>query len=514
VEIRKRRLELTLWAFLLSLSYYPGYLGFLAWFSLVRPLMIIARLQGRPAFNSAYFFGFFFNVFSLYWIAMVTPPGTLAAIAIVGFYYAAVLMLFNRLYHRKPVLGAIALPFLWVGMEYFRTLSQFAFPWSDLGYSQADYLYILQIVSVISVHGLSFLIVAVNVLLWQIFRKEVSAEKKLTSILVSIAVVALLTAYGWVVMPPHPVEGKFKVSILQGSVPLEEKWARANEGYSINLYDSLTRSVADSSVELFVWPETAVPTYLSHSASDRKRLGEIAITSGGYHLVGAMGASLKNGSRNYYNSCYQISPSGTTEKRYDKVKLVPFSEQVPYQDHLPFLRKEFLKKYLTFIETYDVQWWSDFHAGDSLVLFELPDTRYAVLICFESAFPNYARQAILEGADFVVGITNDTWFGHSVGIHMHSRIFLTRAVENRCWMVRAANSGYSYIVDKYGRIRGELQLDEVASLTGKIRMLDGFSVFTRIGDVVGLVSFLISLSIVVILLLSWFITRLFSVRQS
>jgi len=476
--------------------------------------MIIARLQRRPAFNAAYFFGFLFNAFSLYWIAMVTPPGTLAAIVIVGFYYAAVLMLFNRLYHRKPVLGAVALPFLWVGMEYFRTLSQFAFPWSDLGYSQADYLYILQIVSVISVHGLSFLIVIVNVLLWQLFRAEVSAEKKVTSVLASIALVAMLVAYGWVVMPPHTVEGKFNVSILQGSVPLEEKWARANEGYSINLYDSLARSVEDSSVELFVWPETAAPAYLSHSVQDRRRLGEIAVASGGYHLVGSMGATLKNGSQYHYNSCYQISPSGITEKRYDKVKLVPFSEQVPYQDYLPFLRKEFLTKYLTFIETYDVQWWSDFHAGDSLVLFEMPDTRYAVLICFESAFPNYARQAILKGADFVVGITNDTWFGHSVGIHMHSRIFLTRAVENRCWMVRAANSGYSYIVDKYGRIRGELPLDEVTTLTGKIRMLDGYSVFTRIGDVVGLVSFLISLAIVAILFLSWFITRFFSARQS
>jgi len=152
---------------------------------------------------------------------------------------------------------------------------------------------------------------------------------------------------------------------------------------------------------------------------------------------------------------------------------------------------------------------SDFYPGDSLLLFELPGARYAVLICFESTFPMYAREAILKGADFVVGITNDTWFGHSVGVHMHARIFLTRAVENRCWMARAANSGISYIVDGYGRIRQQLSLDEVAALKGGITLLSGFSVFTRVGDVTGLVSFLITVGLLAILLLVWLFRKLF-----
>lgn len=476
--------------------------------------MIIARLRGRPAFTAAYFFAFIFNAFSLYWVALVTPPGTAAAVVIVSFYYTAVLVIFNRLHHRRPLYGAIALPFLWVGMEFFRTLSQFAFPWSDLGYSQADYLYVLQIVSIISVHGLSFLIVTVNVLLWQVFRRGLSGERRITCGLISGAVVLLLVAYGWAVMPPYPVAGTFKVAVLQGSVPLHEKWARANEDYSLQLYDSLARSIGDSAVKLYIWPETAAPSYLSHSPSDRQVVGATARATGAYHLVGALGASMVGREPRHYNSCYQFNPEGYMEARYDKVRLVPFSEQVPYQSYLPFLRREVLSKYLTFIETYDVQWWSDFHPGDSLVLYELPDARYAVLICFESTFPNYAREAIRKGADFIVGITNDTWFGHSVGVYMHSRILLTRAVENRCWMARAANSGISYIVDGYGRIRGELRLDEVAGLVGGIEMLDGRSVFTRIGDVVGLASFLITLATIGILLLLWIFRRVFPAASS
>jgi apolipoprotein N-acyltransferase len=497
---------------LLSLAFYPGYFGFLAWLALVRPLMIITSLKGRQAFNAAYFYSFLFNLFSLYWVALVTPPGMITAVVIVAFYYTAVLMLFHRLYKLKPLIGFIALPFLWVGMEYFRTLSEFAFPWSDLGYTQSYYLYILQSVSVISVHGLSFLIVAVNVLVWQIFRRTLTPERRLTSALLALAVVIGLIAYGWAVIPPFPVAGTLDVALLQGSVPLDVKWSEGNEEHSFRLYDSLTRSVADSSVKLYIWPETSAPCYLTHDPDCRKRVSDIVRSSGAYHLVGALAKEYRREKLWYYNSCFQVNPSGLIEQRYDKVKLVPFSEHVPYQNYLPFLEKRVLRKYLTFIDRYGVQWWSDFHPGDSLLLFRLPEATYAVLICFESTFPEYVRRMILNGADFLVGITNDTWFGRSVGIHMHSRIFVTRIVENRCWAARVANSGLTYIVDGYGRIRGQLGLYEVAALRGKIGMRSGQSFYTKVGDVAGRFSFLLTVGISGILCVVWALKKVMPQR--
>jgi apolipoprotein N-acyltransferase len=514
IEVRKRRLELTIWSFLLSLSFYPGPLGFLAWLSLVRPAIILSRLHGREAFNAAYFFGFFFNAFSLYWVVQVTPPGILAAVIIVAFYYAAVLSLFVRLYHVRPFLGIWSLPFLWVGMEYFRTLSQFAFPWSDLGYSQSYYLYILQIVSVISVHGLSFLIVIANVLLWQVLRKEVSLGYRFLSFWGAVGIVIVLVSYGWIMIPRFPAPGTIPVAVLQGSVPIEDKWQAGNEDYSFVLYDSLARSVIDSGVKLYVWPETAAPAYLSYDLRRRALIAKTAVATRAYHLVGALGTSEVDGRQRYFNSAYLFDPTGRMTTRYDKVKLVPFTEQVPYQDHMPFLRREFLMQYLTFIETYNVRWWADFKPGDSAKVNEMGELRFGTLICFESTFPEYCRQMIRQGADFIVGITNDTWFGESVGIHQHSRMFITRAVENRCWMVRAANSGLSYIVDDYGRIRSELPVYTVAALCGAVRPIESFSVFTRIGDVVGLVSFLFTITIAVILVLRWVIRRLGTSRGS
>lgn len=496
------------WSFLLSLSFYPEWFGFLAWFSLIRPLMIISSLSGRPAFNAAYFYGFFFSLFCTYWVALVTVPGMIAVVVIVAFYYAASLTIFQKLYRIKPLLGLIMLPIVWVGQEHFRTLSEFAFPWSDLGYSQSYYLYILQSVSVISVHGLSLLIVAVNVLLWQVLRKSLPLERRVTCLLSACSVIVALMAYGWVVLPPYPEPGTYRLALLQGSVPLEVKWADGNRGHSIRLYDSLaTKVVDDSTVSLFIWPETAAPCYPSHQDWCRNDIARVAKNTGSYHLVGGMGAGGSSDELRHYNSCYQFNPEGRIDKRHDKVMLVPFAEHVPYQDYVPFLHQKFIRKYLTFLDRWNIQWWSDYFPGDSSVLFRTPQAAYSVLICFETAFPEYVRQMILNGAEFIIGITNDTWFGATVGIHMHSRMFVTRAVENRCWFARSANSGLTYIVDPFGRIRGELELYEVAALIGEVGLLDSYSLFTRFGDLAGRWSFLITLLSAGILILRWMLRR-------
>ncbi|PWB75319.1 apolipoprotein N-acyltransferase [candidate division GN15 bacterium] len=508
IELRKRRLELMLWAFVLSLAFYPGWWGVLAWIGLARPLMIISRLRGRDCFNAGYFFGFFFTLFTIYWVALVTPPGMIAAVTIVAFYYAFILLAFSKLYRMRPLLGAVAVPFLWVGLEYFRTLSEFAFPWSGLGYTQAYFLYILQIVSVISVHGLSLLIVTVNVLVWQALRSDVRPERRLTAVYFSVGIVGALVAYGWVEMPVYPKPGKYEVAVLQGSVPIDIKWELENEGYSIKLYDSLAQTVKDSSVKLYIWPESGAPCYMDRPYSCREMTAAAVRRTAGYHLIGALGTGMKDGEERYYNSCYEFDPTGRVVGRYDKVKLVPFSEHVPYESIFPFLKTDVLTKYLTFIRTFNVQWWSDFAVGDSLHLFSLPDATYGVLICFESTFPSYVRQMVRDGAQFMVGITNDTWFGNSIGIYMHSRIFVTRAVENRCWAARAANSGLSYIVDPYGRIRESVPHDAVTAFVGKLDFLEQYSVFTKIGDIAGVFSYYVTVSLLCILLGLWIGQRL------
>jgi apolipoprotein N-acyltransferase len=502
-------LELTVWAFALSQAFTPGWTAALAWVSLVRPIWIISALPARDAFRAAFLFVFMFNLFAIWWVAMVTPLGMIAAVVIVAFYYTAILMLFWKLFQIRPLFGCAALPFLWVGLEHFRTLSEFAFPWSDLGYTQASFLMILQSVSVISAHGLSLLIVIVNVLLWQVFRAELSPERRLTSFFASIGIVAALLAYGWIETPPYQESGELEIALLQGSVALEEKWRRGNEQHSFDIYDSLSQVDDKTRPALFVWPETSVPGYLSHDHRLRKEVRRIVRSTESYHLIGSLSLDLDSDKKRYYNACFLIDSDGNFAQMHRKVKLVPFSEHVPYQDYVPFMQKEFLRQYLTFIDQAAVQWWSDFYPGDSITLFEIPEASFGTLICFETATPEYVREYFLAGAQFMVGITNDTWFGNSVGIFQHANMFITRAVENRSWMARVANSGWTFFVDPYGRIREQLELYDVETLRGKVGLLDEFSVFTRIGDIAGRGSWLLTISLVAILAVQWIIRRFF-----
>jgi apolipoprotein N-acyltransferase len=487
----------------LALAFYPGPFGYLAWVALIRPIMIIRRLTGTAAFTAAYFFGFFFTLFGIYWVAMVTIPGMIAAVVIVAAYYAVILAMFSRLYRWRTGWGMAALPFLWVGMEYFRTLSEFAFPWSDLGYTQSYSLNILQIVSVTSVHGLSWLIVLVNVLLTILVTKTADPARRVTAFLGATGVVVALFLYGWIAIPVHPVPGQYPVALLQGGVPLDIKWTPGNEMHSFRTYDSLAQSVRHLNPRLYVWPETSVPCYLSHDETCHVLVRRIVRDAPAYHLVGALGAEVTPQKTRRFNSAYQFAPSGLLIQRYDKVKLVPFSEHVPYQDHLGFLSQDYLRQYLTFLDRPDVQWWSDFYPGDSVKIFHTDDAAYGVLICFESTFPEFSRQLVRTGSEFLVGITNDTWFGTSVGIHMHSRIFVTRMVENRSWGVRVANTGLSYVVDEYGRQREALDVYAAQAIVAKVGRLDSYSVFTQYGDLAGRLSFLITLSIAGILVTLW-----------
>jgi len=502
-SIRLRRLELTFWAFLLALAYLPLPLGFLAWFALLRPLQIISRLTPGEAFRAGYFYSFMANLFHLYWVAVVTPPGMVAAIFLLSLYPAIILSVFARLYHWRKWIGLLSLPFLWVGIEYFRSLTEISFPWTDLAYSQGYYLTLIQIVSVIGSYGLSFFLVLINIFLWQMLSKSNRLETRVSSILATLGIGAFLFLYGWVVLPPYPEKGDIKIAMLQGNVDLATKWKRETRPRNFELYDSLSQSVADDSVDLIIWPETAAPCYPRVERHYRERLAMTAKNSGTTHLIGALDVIYENKREKAYNAAFQFAADGSIDTVYHKVKLVPFSEHVPYQDYLPFLTRDFLSRYLDAIRTHQIQWWSDFYPGDSAVIFEIDKAGYAVLICFESAFPQYVRQTILDGAEFLVNITNDTWFGRSPGPYQHLILAVFRAVENRVWIARCANSGISAFIDPYGRQIVSAGLYTRDILKTGIYPLEGHSAFTKIGPVIGQISSLIMALILVILVSLW-----------
>lgn len=508
LAVRNRRFELAFWAFILALAYLPLPLGFLGWIALARPLAIISKLEGKDVFKAAYFYGFTSNLLQLYWVAVVTPAGMVAAIFILSLYPAIILSAFNKLYRYKKALGLIALPFLWVGMEYFRSLTQCAFPWTDLGYSQGYYLTIVQIVSLIGVYGLSFLLVIQNIAIWQLFRKRNKLEQRVTGAIVFMGVLLSVYAYGWAITPPMEIPPKYPIAILQGNVPLEMKWGENTRDWNFTHYDSLAHEAAMDSVYLIVWPETSAPAYPRWEGRYQRMLANTARSTGIPNLIGALDVVQDGTKKRSYNSAFQFDSSGRIEFVYHKNKLVPFSEQAPYQEYLPFLGRDFLGRYLDVIKTRQIQWWSDFSPGDSIVLFNSHDIEYSILICFESAFPDFVRKGILQGAQYMVNITNDTWFGRSPGPFQHMRLVVFRAIENRTWIVRCANSGISAFIDPYGRERVRAGLYEQKVLIGGINPAENYSTFTKTGPIVGQISWLLTGIILSILLIAGIVKRI------
>jgi len=471
--------------------------GFLAWFSLARPISIISKLPSKDAFKAAYFYSFIAIALQIYWVGNVTPLGAVAAVLLMALYPALIFFLFNKLSLINRRFGLILLPILWTGMEYFRNLTEVSFPWTDLSYSQGYYLQFIQIASVIGAYGLSIIIVWLNILVMLAFEKSETLKCRYSSVVAFVSIIALLFAYGWVVIPKYDIEGNFRISLLQGNVDLATKWKPESRPRNFEIYDSLSQVASEYNPDLIIWPETSAPCYPNVESQYRRALSQTARKSRTDHLIGALDIEyLPNNRRKTFNSAFHFDSTGQIENIHHKVKLVPFSEHVPYQDHMFFLSRDFLEKYVGAIKTRDVQWWSDFYPGDSITLFTAKEVKYSVLICYEVAFPEFVREGVLKGAQFLTTITNDTWFGYSPGPYQHMIISLFRAVENRLWMARCANSGISAVVDPYGRQRVTGDLYEMKVLNYAIEPLDEKSLFTRIGPVFGEYSYYLTLAVI------------------
>lgn len=480
-----RRSELAFWGFALAVAFSPWGTGWIAWIAFVRPLIIIGQQAPRDAFRSGYLFSLVFNLAALYWIGYVTPPGFGATCLILSLYPAAAFALYAAVYRRHAQAAILIFPVLWVGMEYFRGLSEFSFPWTDLSYAQAYYLNFIQLASLTGAAGLSLIVALCNSLLALALQNRARVERLISYLALAALIIAFPFGYGWVVTPAYQAPPEIRVGILQGDFPLEVKWSEEEKDNVFSTYDSLAALAGAEGAQLIVWPETAAPNYMLFDQRYTLEKTTRARASGAPNLIGTMHADISGRDRRYYNAAVQLESDGSFSAPYLKRRLVPFAEQVPYQDKIPFLKRSFLEEYLTFIKTYDVQWWSDFKPGDSTVYFEFDDIKYAPLICFEVAYPEYVRDVLRGGSQFILTITNDTWFKKSPGPYQHERIAIMRAVENRTWLVRAANSGFSFIADPYGAKRESLPWYVRGYLTGGIDIHYHPSFFYHNGPILG-----------------------------
>lgn len=477
------------------LAFPPGGLTPLAFVALI-PLLWAAYAPVGPAatplgFRQRFLLGFtaqgvfFFAL--LHWILLlpneeVTIPGLMipALLFMSGYlavFFGLAVALAGWIERRAGLPAATAFPIFWTLADFARSVGALAFPWGSLGYALAPRPELLQLTAWTGYWGLPFWITAVNALGYASWRAW--GERPRTRALARAGGAVLLAAvpaiHGAVLLhrapaPELAAPHGMRFALLQANTPREIKW---RPGYEAAVIDDLlerTRQAADADPDLIVWPETSAPLVLlwHPELADRVR-GTVAELER-WTLVGTLDAHLLPGNDiESYNAALLFDPEGDLAGRYRKQKLVPFSERMPFQEALPWLNV------LNFGQ-------SDFTPGPPAAPFAVGERRISVLICFEAIFPEVARRGVLDGAEYLVNITNDFWFGRSAGPVQHAQMAVLRAVENRTPLVRCANSGISCFIDPWGRVQGATPLFVEAMPTAALAPGGGGSFATRHGN--------------------------------
>ncbi len=476
-------------AILLILSFLPAAnLEILAWIALL-PLFFALRNKSKGrAFLLSYLCGIIFWLGIIYWLINVTFAGLILLVIYLALYFG----LFGLIVSCCPLSTVryplFFIPSIWVLLEYLRSHLFTGFGWALLGYSQYLNLPIIQIAGITGVWGVSFLVMMVNALIYSILdtRYAILVKKQKSRLSVVhhlLACLLLFLCLGHGFYKLHRASGiehraPLKISVIQGNIPQIIKWKETARDKILKEYLRLSRIAADDNPDLIIWPESALPGILETEPYLKQKLKALVDSIRIPLLLGAVSL----GGNNYYNSAILISKQGKFIQRYDKLHLVPFGEYIP------------LKGTFGFLET--VVPIGDFIPGRKYTVFSLESEsrgqeaeNFSVLICFEDIFPGISRQFVKKGADLLVNITNDAWFGDTSSPYQHLSASVLRAVENGVYLVRAANTGISGFITPQGQIEPLIDND-----SGKQTFISGYktktiflefkqnSFYTRWGD--------------------------------
>jgi len=373
----------------------------------------------------------------------------------------------------------VAAPFLWVAVELARTRIT-AFPWELLGYAQMDNLALTRIASLAGVYGLSFEILLVNSAFAAAFL--VARERRKWLLAASLGAAIVLQAGQWM---PVPAAGRDHIAVLvQPNIPILEGESWTNDYFQSTLGDLVNVSLRPENPAgqgerttpeqpaLLIWPESPAPFFASDPRF-RDRVSELAGQSRSWMIVGAIGTNpaVHGGAAGpeLFNSAALVSPEGAWTARYDKVHLVPFGEYLPFPQLFAFaggLTKEV----------------GEFQRGTSRDPLPAGDERLGTFICYESIFPDEVRQFVLRGADVLVNISNDGWYGDSGAWKQHLQQTRMRAIENERWLLSTTNTGLTAAIDPLGRVATEVPRKKRTALVAPYALISGTTFYTRHGD--------------------------------
>jgi apolipoprotein N-acyltransferase len=510
-----RRIQPSAWALtilsaVLQVVIFPlPNLYWLSWVA-VTPLLI-ALLRARPAgplqldaamrlvaasprqgFALAYLSGVLWSGGTCYWIfdtmhrygGLSVPAAAFALLLFcmyIGLYHGLFGFLLALMAAPGPLFrrALVAAPFLWVAVELARTRVT-GFPWELLGYAQTSNIALTRVATLTGVYGPSFEIVLVNSVFAAAF---VVAKERRNGLLLAACAGALLLQMGqWIMKPPASPADRVAL-LVQPNIPIVAEWT--GDYFQRTVWDLAKLSVeTPGQHDIVVWPESPSP-FFTNDARFRDPVSAMARLTQSWVVTGAIGiASGEAGQRSrIYNSAELVSPEGNWTARYDKVHLVPFGEYLPFPKLFGFaggLTREV----------------GEFQKGSSREPLDAGGERLGTFICYESIFPDEVRQFPLAGAQVLVNISNDGWYGDSGAWKQHLQQTRMRAIENDRWILSATNTGLTAVIDPWGRVTAEVPRKERTALNAPYGLISGTTFYTRRGDWFAYLCAIISLALV------------------
>jgi apolipoprotein N-acyltransferase len=520
----------------------PPWRNVFAWFGLVpllwailSPACVGGRRPLRRAFLLAYLCGFLWYAGNCYWVRdTMSRYGDMPPLAptlllmgyslVLGLYFGffGLTVALVRRASGSTRMALAAAPILWAALELAASRIT-SVPWDQLGYSQVDNGIVNQLAPWTGVYGISFLLVAANALIagWLLYRCPGWLGATIGILLGACPIAVTLMEPGRPLAPPVPAPTATAVLIQPNlDVAGDNRWAGPEWDLHMAEFAKLAAGPCNAGVpddsssssgrktyiagipqtgasngeivcppypthpDLVAWPESPAP-FEEGDQRFQRSLATIAQQTQAPLVVGNIGTDFSpdNGGWRFYNSALIVGADGARIGRYDKIHLVPFGEYIPFQNLLTFARKLTGRV-------------SSFTRGDERKVFLLNGHRYGVFICYEAVFADEVRHFAQLGAEVLVNISDDGWYGDTSAAWQHLNMARMRAIENRRWILRDTNTGVTAVIDPYGRVRQSIPRHVVDALPAQYGFRDDVTFYTAHGDVFGWLCAILGLGIV------------------
>jgi apolipoprotein N-acyltransferase len=529
-ERNSQRLLLIVSGILLGISFppFPFPCQLFMFVALVPYFYVIEKKKTFAEINRAtYLASFVFCLITIYWVGSWqkgTDPYLMIAGGTLLFFNPLLFLIPSTLYYmaRRSIsfnFALIVFPLFWVTYEYLYMLTDISFPWLTLGSGLSHFIAFIQIADIIGAVGLSVIVIYINILFYKAFIKfRISDKSYVYYFAGALIIFSAVLLYGYYRLSTFKVsKTEVRVGLVQPNIDPWVKWQSNNLDESLHEYLTLSRDAINKGANFVLWPETALPVYLTTTRyiPEKDSIYNFIRSTSTYLLTGMPDIQFYNSLQkipsdakysregdfyySIYNGVLLFSPYTMDIQRYGKMKLVPFGEKVPFSDQLPFLANLF--KWGVGISGWNV--------GRDTTIFkfnilakkdsslEKYDLKVNSLVCYESVYPYFVADFVKKGADLITVVTNDSWYGKSSGPYQHKEIAVLRAIENRKSVIRDANGGISCIIDPLGRTLMQSKLFTKTVLVGDVPIQEGETFFTKYPMIVPYVASYFSLIIVI-----------------